>query len=139
MDATGPVAATSAIERVARVLAAWPVSVNADGVDSSAGPEVDQDWPDRVATAVAVLKALREPDPAMAAAGDTATWARMVEAAIAGRTALDLPDSATAPMPHVREAGADAQSSTGPWTRSDERLDESFPASDPPPAQPGVD
>jgi hypothetical protein len=137
MDSGRPVAVTSAVERVARVLAAWPLSLNADGEDSSAGADVNQDWPDRVEVAVAVLKALREPDAAMAGAGDTAVWGRMVDAAIAGQAGLDLPGSA--PMPHVREAGYAAQSSEGPWTRGDERLDESFPASDPSPAQPGVD
>lgn len=78
-----PVATTSAVERIARVLAGWHMSINGEGGDPSAGDRVDSVWPDYRDDAVAVLKTLREPDPAMAAAGDPDTWERMVEAALA--------------------------------------------------------
>jgi len=65
------------------VLAARTLSVNADGSDSSAAAEVDRIWRDHRRDALAVLHTLREPDPAMAAAGDAAVWERMIEAALA--------------------------------------------------------
>ena len=71
-----------AIERIARVLAGQRLSINADGTDPSAGDAVDAEWRDHVDDAVAVLKTLREPDEAMAAAGDAAMWERMVRAAL---------------------------------------------------------
>jgi hypothetical protein len=76
------VAQTDAIERIARVIAGQRLSANADGSDSSAGPEVDAAWPDHRDDAVAILKTLREPDAAMAAAGDPAVWEAMVTAAL---------------------------------------------------------
>lgn len=78
-----PVSTTSAVERIARVLAGWNLSINGEGTDASAGDEVDAIWRDYRDDAVAVLKTLREPDPAMAAAGDADIWERMVEAALA--------------------------------------------------------
>jgi hypothetical protein len=129
------VSQTLALERVARVLAAWKSSSNADGGFASAGPEVNQDWPDHLESALAVLKSLREPDQAMAAVGDPDLWSRMVDAAIAARPRLDLPEQGFPTLPTVREAGQQ----DGPWTDHDQRSDESFPASDPPPASPGVD
>jgi hypothetical protein len=77
-----PVSETSAIERVARVLAAQRLSSNAKGNDPSAAHEVDGAWTDHIDDATAVLKTLREPDQAMAAAGDAAIWERMVLAAL---------------------------------------------------------
>lgn len=79
-----PVANTSLVERIARVIAGRIVSVNADGSDPSAGDTVDGIWRDYREDAVSILKTLREPDPAMAEAGDLATWQRMIEAALAG-------------------------------------------------------
>lgn len=81
-----PVSNTPAIERIARVLAGQRLSANAEGDDPSAGPEVDATWRRHVDDAVAVLKTLREPDPAMAAAGDPQIWHAMVEAALAAET-----------------------------------------------------
>ncbi|HEY0012496.1 MAG TPA: hypothetical protein VGB79_06535 [Allosphingosinicella sp.] len=78
-----PVSNTSLVERIARVIAGRVVSINADGSDPSAGDRVDAIWRDYRDDAVSILKTLREPDPAMAAAGDTATWQRMIEAALA--------------------------------------------------------
>ena len=73
------------VERVARVLAAATHSSNAEGSDPSAGKKVDLVWPQHVNQALAVLHTMREPDEAMAAAGDVDTWRNMVEAAIAQR------------------------------------------------------
>ena len=73
------------VERVARVLAAAAHSSNAEGSDPSAADKIDQVWPEHINQALAVLHTMREPDEAMAAAGDEETWARMVDAAIAQR------------------------------------------------------
>jgi Ser/Thr protein kinase RdoA (MazF antagonist) len=74
---------TSLVERVARVLAGAAHSSNAEGSDPSAGEKVDLAWREHVNQALAVLHSLREPDQAAAAAGDAATWQRMVEASLA--------------------------------------------------------
>src|SRR5260370_31211002 len=71
------------LERIARVLAGAKLSSNAEGSNGSAGPEVDRTWPEHLNQAQAVLHTLREPDEAMAAAGDTDTWRTLVEAAMA--------------------------------------------------------
>ena len=78
-----PVSTMSIVERIARVIAGRAVSANAEGEETSAGDLVDSAWPDYRADALSVLRTLREPDPAMAGAGDVETWERMVEAAIA--------------------------------------------------------
>jgi hypothetical protein len=77
-----PVSTTSAVERIARVLAGYRLSVNGDGTDPHASEAVDMEWPDCVDDALAVLRTLREPDAVMAAAGDADVWERMVLAAI---------------------------------------------------------
>ena len=76
------VATTPIAERIARVLAGQRISANAGGDEESASARVDGAWKDHLADAVAVLRTLREPDRAMAAAGDVAVWERMVLAAI---------------------------------------------------------
>ena len=78
-----PVSNTSLVERIARVIAGRVVSINAGGSDSSAGDRVDSIWRDYRDDAVSVIRTLREPDPAMADAGDVETWERMIEAALA--------------------------------------------------------
>ena len=78
-----PVSNTDVIERIARVIAARVISVNAGGDDPSAGGRVDAVWRDYRGDAVSILRTLREPDPAMAAAGDVAMWERMIVAALA--------------------------------------------------------
>lgn len=70
------------VERIARVLAGAAHSSNAEGCDPSAAETVDLVWREHVNQALAVLHTLREPDDDMAAAGDTAVWRKMVEAAI---------------------------------------------------------
>lgn len=79
------VAVTPAVERIARVITGHRISANADGVDPSAARDVDSDWREHRDEAVAILKALREPDADMAAAGDAATWKCMVAAALGER------------------------------------------------------
>lgn len=81
---------TPLVERIARVLAGYALSSNAAGTDASAGRSVDRCWPDYRDTAVAVIRELREPDSAMAAAGDAAIWSAMV------RTALESADATPA-------------------------------------------
>jgi hypothetical protein len=71
------------VERIARVLAGATFSSNAEGSDPSAGEKVDLVWHEHVNQALAVLHTAREPDEAMAAAGDEDVWRNMVEAAIA--------------------------------------------------------
>ena len=80
-----PVSEKSAVERVARVLAGAALSSNAEGSDPSAGEKIDLAWREHVNQALAVLHTLREPDEAMAAAGDADVWRKMVEAAIGER------------------------------------------------------
>ena len=82
-----PVSEMSLVERIARVLAGAAHSSNAEGSDPSAGDKVDLVWREHVDQALAVLHTMREPDKDMAAAGDSETWARMVETAIAGADA----------------------------------------------------
>ncbi len=69
-------------ERIARVLAGQRISINAEGTEESASPQVEQVWREYLPDAVAVLKTLREPDERMAAAGDVAVWERMILTAI---------------------------------------------------------
>jgi hypothetical protein len=73
------------VERIARVLAGAAHSSNAEGSDPSAGDKVDLVWHEHVNQALAVLHTAREPDEAMAAAGDEEVWRNMVEAALAQR------------------------------------------------------
>lgn len=79
---------TSPVERIARVIAAESLSINAEGTDPSAGSEVDARWSQQVDRAMAVLRTLREPTPEMVEAGRGAggdpaeIWNAMVRAAI---------------------------------------------------------
>jgi hypothetical protein len=78
-----PVSNTSLVERIARVIAGRMVSANAEGGQTSAGPIIDSVWRNYRDDALSVIRTLREPDPAMAEAGDVETWERMIEAALA--------------------------------------------------------
>ena len=80
-----PVSEKPLVERIARVLAGAAHSSNAEGSDPSAGEKVDLVWHEHVNQALAVLHTMREPDEAQAAAGDSETWRKMVEAAIGQR------------------------------------------------------
>jgi hypothetical protein len=77
-----PVSHTDVVERIARVLAGQRLSANARGEEETAAGAVDHAWRDYRDDALAVLRTLREPDPAMAAAGDPDVWEAMVEAAL---------------------------------------------------------
>ena len=77
-----PVSNLTLVERIARVLAGRALSINAEGDDPSAGPNVDETWHEYTDDALSILRTMREPDPVMAAAGDPDTWERMVEAAL---------------------------------------------------------
>jgi hypothetical protein len=93
------IAATGAVERIARVLAGQRLSSNADGNDAHAGSAVDSQWHAFEDDAIAVLKTLREPDAEMERAGDIAVWRRMIAAAL-GEPIDDLrPHPADAPEP----------------------------------------
>jgi hypothetical protein len=78
-----PVSNTSLVERIARVIAGRVVSANAEGDETSAGRLVDSVWRDYRDDALSVVRTLREPDAAMAEAGDVEIWERMIEAALA--------------------------------------------------------
>lgn len=83
-----PVSTMTLAERIARILAGRAASLNAEGEDASAGAEVDATWRNYRADALAILHTLREPDEAMARAGDAEIWGRMVDAALAPAEAL---------------------------------------------------
>ena len=70
------------VERIARVLAGAAFSSNAEGSDPSAGEKIDAVWREHMNQALAVLHTAREPDEAMAAAGDADVWRKMVQAAL---------------------------------------------------------
>jgi len=78
-----PVATTSLVERIARVIAGRVISANADGDETSGADKVDEAWRYYRDDAVSILKTMREPDAGAADAGDVAVWGRMIEAAIA--------------------------------------------------------
>ena len=80
-----PVSEKPAVERIARVLAGAALSSNAEGSDPSAGEKIDLAWREHVNQALAVLHTLREPDEAMATAGDVEMWRKMIETAIGER------------------------------------------------------
>ena len=82
-----PVSEQPLVERIARVLAGAAHSSNAEGSDPSAGDKIDLVWREHLNQALAVLHTMREPDEAMAAAGDEEIWSRMVEAALASAEA----------------------------------------------------
>ena len=88
-----PVSEQPLVERVARVLAGAAHSSNAEVSDPSAGDKIDLVWKEHVNQALAVLHTMREPDEAMAAAGDAETWRTMVEAAIAQRVDAGEPQA----------------------------------------------
>ena len=76
------VSITPLAERIARVLAGQRISINAEGTEESASPQVENVWRDYLPDAAAVLHTARVPDERMAAAGDVAVWERMVLAAL---------------------------------------------------------
>ena len=85
-----PEAHSPLVERIARVLAGYALSSNADGSDASASRDVDDSWQDYREPALAVIRELREPDPDMVAAGNAAVWTDMVHAALESADVIRL-------------------------------------------------
>lgn len=73
-----------AIERISRVLAGQYFSRNAAGAagDEDASILVDQNWLDFQNDAVAVLKTLRHPPPALTNDNDIALWGLVIQSAL---------------------------------------------------------
>lgn len=71
------------VERIARVIAGYRLSINAEGGIASAGDEVDSEWPKHQGEALAVLKAIREPSPSMEESGMGQEWQVLVEREVA--------------------------------------------------------
>ena len=72
------------IERISRVLAGQYFSRNAAGAagDDDASTLVDSNWPDFQEDAIAVLKTLRAPPPALSNANDAALWGLVIQSAL---------------------------------------------------------
>lgn len=73
-----------AIERISRVLAGQYFSRNAAGAagDDDASVLVDQNWVDFQDDAVAVLKTLRHPPPALTNENDIALWGLVIQSVL---------------------------------------------------------
>lgn len=84
------VSTTPIAERIARVLAGQRISANGSGSEESAATHIDDAWIDYVPDALAVLRTLREPDKAMAAAGDPVVWEAMILAGIKAATPVTV-------------------------------------------------
>ena len=67
------------IERIARVIAGYRLSANADGAECSAADSVDALWVAHQDEALAILKALREPSPTMLETGLGDEWGVMID------------------------------------------------------------
>ena len=67
------------VERIARVIAGYRLSANADGAECSAAESVDTLWAAHQDEAVAILKTLREPSPTMVEAGMHGEWGVMID------------------------------------------------------------
>jgi len=76
------IAQTTAIERVARALAARHIKRGGEVENAPPSIAIDRSWREYVGDATEVIRALREPDPAMANAGDPSVWTAMVRAAL---------------------------------------------------------
>ena len=71
------------VERIARVIAGYRLSANADGAECSAATAVDALWAAHRNEAVAILKTLREPSPMMVESGMGGEWEVLVEREVA--------------------------------------------------------
>ena len=67
-------------------MAGLSLSRNADGVEGHAAASVDMEWEDHLDAADTVLRAIREPDAAIAEIGSPDLWETMVAAALAAST-----------------------------------------------------
>lgn len=72
------------IERISRVLAGQYFSRNATGAagDDDASILVDQNWVDFQDDAIAVLKTLRHPPPALTNENDIALWGLVIQSVL---------------------------------------------------------
>lgn len=84
MSRTGAHAEMEIVERISRVLAGQFFSRNADGAagDEDASVLVDSNWPDFRDDAIAVLKTLRAPPPALSNENDVALWGLVIQSAL---------------------------------------------------------
>lgn len=78
------------VERIARVIAGYRLSSNAEGSDQRAASYVDGEWPAHRLEALAILKSLREPSQAMVESGMSADWQALVERELAVSEAKSL-------------------------------------------------
>ena len=77
-------------ERIARVIAGYRLSANADGAECSAGDSVDGLWAAHQDEAIAILKSLREPSPTMLEAGMGGEWGVLIEREVAAADGVTL-------------------------------------------------
>ena len=84
MNRTEEPADMETIERISRVLAGQYFSRNAAGAagDDDASVLVDANWPDFRDDAIAVLKTLRAPPPALTNENDAALWGLVIQSAL---------------------------------------------------------
>jgi len=71
------------VERIARVIAGYRLSANADGAECSAASSVDALWSAHQDEAVAILKTLREPSPTMVESGMGGEWEVLISREVA--------------------------------------------------------
>lgn len=77
------------VERIARVIAGYRLSANADGAECSAADSVNGLWAAHQDEAVAILKALREPSPTMIESGMHGEWEVMISREVAAANSDD--------------------------------------------------
>ncbi len=78
------------VERIARVIAGFRLSANADGAECSAADAVDALWAVHQDEAVAILNSLREPSPTMIEAGMGGEWGVMIGREVATANGDDI-------------------------------------------------
>lgn len=71
------------VERIARVIAGYRLSANADGAECSAADAVDGLWAAHQDEAVAILKSLRAPSPTMLETGMGGEWEVLIDREVA--------------------------------------------------------
>ena len=71
------------VERIARVIAGYRFSANAEGAECSAGEAVDALWVAHRDEAIAIIKTLREPSPTMVESGMAGEWSVIIDREVA--------------------------------------------------------
>jgi hypothetical protein len=71
------------VERIARVIAGYRLSANAEGIVGSAANAVDGEWAAHQDEAVAILRSLRDPSPTMEETGMAQEWKVLIEREVA--------------------------------------------------------